>query len=572
MSYSKMIYEVEHLFNDIYEQMPICVNLLDSKYNILMCNTKCSEFFGFDKKENYKKKFYKLFLGVDQNDENSIKAYQTKFDKLDELKSVSFDMERLDILGTRLPLKIKLIRSNIMSENNQPLFIEFIELKDQGYNFEIEKNNYYKKLMGIVDASPLCCNLWNSNFENLLCNQKAVDLFKLDSKEQFINEFARLSPKYQPNGELSSTLAITYIKKAFETGFHQFKWLHCTLDGEQIPSEITLKKINGLHKEEINLVAGFTRDIRIHLAGNYDHSIKELDGYFQNLVPIKTLFNTITDLSNELFFSIDKITSSIQYFGNLSKIGLTDKNDELFPIDLIKRNIIDKKDIHLFNEFLGSVEGKKEGFFEFKYKGLADKKCFYRLIYRVIYSNSNKINYIIGKIADVSELKDFEIKSKFDLLTNCYNKITLENEITKSINNINSNLISALFIIDVDNFKAVNDNYGHYCGDMVLIDIAAKIKTYFMDLGIVGRIGGDEFLGFALNISIEQMNQLIDTIMNGFNDSYQAETTDFNITLSLGISRFGIDGNNYIDLYKNADIALYKSKKQGKNSYTIYNA
>ena len=62
MSYSEIIYEVERLFNDIYEQMPICVNLLDSKNNIVMCNTKCSEFFGFDKKENYKKKFYKLFL------------------------------------------------------------------------------------------------------------------------------------------------------------------------------------------------------------------------------------------------------------------------------------------------------------------------------------------------------------------------------------------------------------------------------------------------------------------------------------------------------------------------------
>ncbi len=127
-----------------------------------------------------------------------------------------------------------------------------------------------KKILGdkellqlLADATPLCLNLWNQNFENIVCNKEAVKLFGLRDENEYLERFFELSPEFLPNGERSDVMASAKIREALETGRTVFRWMHCKLDGTEIPAEITLVRVD---YQDGYIVVGYTRDIRQQLA------------------------------------------------------------------------------------------------------------------------------------------------------------------------------------------------------------------------------------------------------------------------------------------------------------------
>ncbi|MCL2284317.1 MAG: cache domain-containing protein [Fibromonadales bacterium] len=116
------------------------------------------------------------------------------------------------------------------------------------------------KLIGtIFDAMPLSSNIWNKNHENIETNLESVRMFELSSKKEYFDRFYDLSPEYQPNGKTSREMAFEKINKAFEEGFQKFEWMHQKFNGEQIPCEVTLVRIEF---QGTYAVAGYTRDLR----------------------------------------------------------------------------------------------------------------------------------------------------------------------------------------------------------------------------------------------------------------------------------------------------------------------
>jgi signal transduction histidine kinase/CheY-like chemotaxis protein len=117
----------------------------------------------------------------------------------------------------------------------------------------------------MLNATPLCCMLWdngcNSTRENNLieCNQETLSLFGISDKQKFLDNFFDFSPEYQPCGRQSRDIGFEFIAKAFKEGYCRFEWMHKKSDGEPIPSEITLVRIN--YKGEF-VLAGYTRDLR----------------------------------------------------------------------------------------------------------------------------------------------------------------------------------------------------------------------------------------------------------------------------------------------------------------------
>ncbi|MDR0472541.1 MAG: response regulator [Treponema sp.] len=111
----------------------------------------------------------------------------------------------------------------------------------------------------MLDATPLCCTLWDENRNIISCNQEAVNLFGLSGKQEYSGIFFDLCTEYQACGRSSKDLAREYLGEAFETGYHRFEWLHQTLKGEVIPSEITLVRVK--HRDKY-IVAGYARDLR----------------------------------------------------------------------------------------------------------------------------------------------------------------------------------------------------------------------------------------------------------------------------------------------------------------------
>ena len=150
-----------------------------------------------------------------------------------------------------------------------------------------------------------------------------------------------------------------------------------------------------------------------------------------------------------------------------------------------------------------------------------------------------------------------------DNLTGLYNRGTAVSLVRKYLS---SSKQAAFVILDLDNFKQINDRLGHDCGDMIIKDAAARMSEAFGDNGIVARIGGDEFLVLLKDLP----NEEVDKLLKKFSDSkksVQYKDAKITFTMSIGYASFPDQGKEYHDLYQNADMALYSVKMSGRNSF-----
>ncbi len=428
---------------------------------------------------------------------------------------------------------------------------------------EKEFNDAFK---AIIDANPLCLNLWNRKMENLLCNKQAVLLFDLESEDQYLKEFFNLSPEYQPNGVRSSELAAQHVEKAFSDGYTKFRWLHQNLRGVEIPTEIILSKILVADNEE--LVVGFTRDLRSEIFGS--DSNNEYENYFLNKISDRTLIECLTELTDEWFFALDTRTSIIQYYGKQVKEYSENNSYSMTFGSLIELGIVHEDDKVQYDKLVQNI---KRGYYEpidIRYKQKNGNFKYYRYMYQSVKDSEGNLVFVVGKSVDVHEQKMLEERSKVDWLTGCYNKMVSEHIVAEILLK-ESNKQHALFIVDIDNFKAINDNLGHYFGDEVLKEISLNLRQSFRNQDIVARIGGDEFTVFMSNISSREiLEEKAAKIMEAFSRTYSGEYKNYSISGSVGVAIFPEAGNNYVDLYKSADKALYEAKMLGKNRYVFY--
>jgi signal transduction histidine kinase/CheY-like chemotaxis protein len=119
------------------------------------------------------------------------------------------------------------------------------------------KANERAKLM--LDATPLGAIYWDKSLRCSDCNEESVRLFGVKNKQEYLDRFMELSPKYQPDGSLSKEKALEFVKKAFNDGYCRFEWMHQKIDGEPIPCEVTLIRVE---YEDDYSVLGYTRDLR----------------------------------------------------------------------------------------------------------------------------------------------------------------------------------------------------------------------------------------------------------------------------------------------------------------------
>ena len=154
-----------------------------------------------------------------------------------------------------------------------------------------------------------------------------------------------------------------------------------------------------------------------------------------------------------------------------------------------------------------------------------------------------------------------------DSLTGIYNRTTTQ-KLIENVLQLDVSHTHAFIMVDVDNFKSLNDNYGHLFGDKVLLQLSDLLKNSFGETEIIGRMGGDEFAVF-----IPQVNRHGELLQLGTKLSEQLSARKIDgvsVNCSIGIAVAPKDGSNFVKLYKNADKALYMAKSLGKNRCCIY--
>ncbi len=157
---------------------------------------------------------------------------------------------------------------------------------------------------------------------------------------------------------------------------------------------------------------------------------------------------------------------------------------------------------------------------------------------------------------------------EFDELTNIYRRGTITNYVLKLVEN---NIHFSYAILDIDNFKLINDIYGHLVGDKVLVEVAKSLKEVLKGKGIVGRYGGDEFIIVLPNVKEydDLWSNLFEVIKSPYKISF-AQENNISLTYSVGCARYIVDTKSLDELFILADKALYRAKIKGRNCFVIY--
>ncbi|MCX7841575.1 MAG: EAL domain-containing protein [Clostridia bacterium] len=172
------------------------------------------------------------------------------------------------------------------------------------------------------------------------------------------------------------------------------------------------------------------------------------------------------------------------------------------------------------------------------------------------------------------EIKERTYLAYYDYLTGLPNRVSVVNRLRENLMKSTVGASSGtVFYIGIDNFKIVNDAFGHSYGDKVLVEISRSLKTLISDNVDVGRISGDEFIVIQHSNSDQaQINNMVERIRELFNRSMYVDKNNVQITCSIGVAVYPRDGSDTEEILKNADLAMYKAKAMGKNSYAFYDS
>lgn len=187
-------------------------------------------------------------------------------------------------------------------------------------------------------------------------------------------------------------------------------------------------------------------------------------------------------------------------------------------------------------------------------------------------SDADGNNKVVGCIIPTSQKKEIaglESESNMDVALSVLNKKAITDYARDMMYSPENKVY--LVILDLDNFKEVNDSYGHMFGDEVLINASEIMKEAVGSAGFVGRIGGDEMMLVLTHVESQaQLRNMLRSIRTNIEWAYKETHTDLHVTCSMGVACYPDNGNNYDKIFQLADRMLYIAKQKGKNRYVIY--
>ena len=251
------------------------------------------------------------------------------------------------------------------------------------------------------------------------------------------------------------------------------------------------------------------------------------------------------------------------FLNDVDVIGKTD--DEVFPKDLAeqferddidvleKANVIDKMEFIVVGETTHTIRIVKKRFYV-----------------------EHELVGILGVFWDITKENENELLknnlSYFDSLTKLPNRILFEDRVNSRVAALKrTQKKMAILFIDIDNFKDINDTFGHSIGDKFLIEVSMYIKKFLREKDTLARLGGDEFSILLDDIDmISDIVPIANRIVNKFNKPITIDSNKLYSGVSIGISIYPDDATNYDGLIKAADTAMYQVKNSGKNGFQFY--
>jgi len=420
---------------------------------------------------------------------------------------------------------------------------------------------------------------------------------------------------------LTSNILSKFFKKIIEAangkeGLELFEKYNNTEDRESnidlIVTDINMPKMNGLEMIKAIHEIDYTIPAVITTAHSDADFLKEaihlrVRGYVTKPLKIDDLIDTISIaaepkylkdklefLNKQLALEVEEKTLELRSIldsqenmllvFNEYKVSSANKTFlEFFACDIIEQFIVNDKPINCF--FI-----EKEEYFHSKEDDWISQIMKFDDMKRVVCMrnayNEEKIfrvdvktffyetkHYVVS-FTDITELTEYtyelQYKATHDSLTKLFNRQKFTEELSKEIlreNRYQHNL--SILMFDIDDFKNINDTYGHDVGDIVLIDLSNILKKSIRATDYPARWGGEEFMVLLPETSIEETSRIANELRQNV-ENYQPENIKLPITISIGVAEFMANENTKDDFIKNVDIALYQAKRTGKNKVIKY--
>lgn len=241
-------------------------------------------------------------------------------------------------------------------------------------------------------------------------------------------------------------------------------------------------------------------------------------------------------------------------------------------------NLIHPEDLAKMTEHIEThIKGITPSFqTEFRVKKQNGDFAWFKVSGKVVFDRFHNPQHMAGTYTDITDEKKRQDRidhlAFFDSLTGLPNRVQLRERVDSIIAQIKESGGSlSMMFIDMDNFKYINDSFGHLDGDELLIQVSERLKGNTPSDGFVSRLGGDEFIIVIENEKSEQhASTLAVKLQHAFITPFEVGRNQFYISFSMGIVSWPKDGETYDELLKNADTALYSSKETGKGRFVYF--
>ncbi len=397
------------------------------------------------------------------------------------------------------------------------------------------------------------------------CNMAAVRLLGYTTREELKNKRpVELSPERQPDGRDSAEKANEIIALAYKNGSHRFEWILLRNDGSPIEIEVLLTPVQF---DGTTLLHNVWRDLT--------DTRKQQKALEDSEIRYRSLFEKSADalIITEAGVYVDCNEAAFRMLGYDNKqeiLGVC--SADLSPVvQPDGRNSLEK------GKEVGAVAFEKgSNRFEWYYKRKNGEVFPAEALITVIPYGERKLLHVV--LRDITEIKRQQEALKqlahYDSLTGLPNRVLFADRFKQATaHSKRNNTQLAVCFLDLDNFKPINDEFGHDTGDALLIEVARRISTSLREEDSVSRQGGDEFILLLGGVnSYQECEQLIGRILQDLSDPYIIDGYPHSVSASCGITIYPRDNGDIDLLVRHADHAMYQAKLEGKNTFAFFNA
>ncbi len=293
---------------------------------------------------------------------------------------------------------------------------------------------------------------------------------------------------------------------------------------------------------------------------------------YERLLSRMNRYEIILAQTENVLFEWDVERGGIEFSDNWQEVfGYPLESDNL--IDLIQNGgHIHPDDTPLLLDRIADLEnGSDYELCEVRVANIQGRYIWCRFRATAVRRENGQLHKVVGIVLNIDQEKQnqraLEDSSQRDSLTKLLNNATARKQAESYLSRFAKGVSCALLIIDLDNFKQINDKYGHLFGDAVLCKVSRELERLFRAQDIISRIGGDEFLVLARGVSDRALlEQRCGQILDAFHNAFQQPR----LSASVGVALCPEHGATYQELFAHADEALYQAKAMGKNEFCFY--